>query len=192
MPESATTKSERVMWKNKIYVALMAIREDASTEHHVKFFSKLLVLSPDISSWNVIATLPWVTEFALSTYHSKLVLVGGKEQSVFSKCTNKLWASGDGINWQPSLPPMPTKRFSPVAVNTGDPEYLVVAGGVVPFSHMIADVAEVWLGKEWATLQPLPLRYHNIAHTLHNGNLFLGGSQEEMEQLSVSIAFKAL
>jgi hypothetical protein len=76
----------------------------------------------DFSHWNRLSPLP----SGLSTYHSQLVLVGGQ----LNGCpTNKVWVSDDGYSWNTSLPSMPTAREFPIVVNTGTPEYLLVAGG---------------------------------------------------------------
>lgn len=173
VPGEGQVHSECVLWNSKIYVGL--VHKGSKTDAGDEIWTpKLLVFSSDVTSWEVITTLP-IREFALTTYRSKLVLVGGRDQRSF--VTNKLWTSDDATNWQPSLPPMPTKRFSPVAVNIGTPEYLVVLGGMtnIPSINCLAAV-EVLVEEQWFKLWPLPLSYYNIRHTLHNGNLFIIGS----------------
>ena len=67
---------------------------------------------------------------ALTTYKSKLVLVGGAIGNS-DIATNELWLSGDGgKTWSQDLPPMPTKRTFPSAVSTE--ECLIVLGGYGP------------------------------------------------------------
>ena len=94
----------------------------------------------------------------ISTYHSQLVLIGGK--NVEGDDVNSAYVSSDGINWQPSLPPMPTRRHWVIAVNIGgSPECLVVAGG---FQGQCPGVpalqVEVLLENVWYTVDPLPFR----------------------------------
>ena len=66
--------------------------------------------------------MPLVCDFALASFSSKLVLVGG---CFFGKvCTNQVYQLD--LEWE-ELPPMPTKRAQAVAV--GYENHLVVAGG---------------------------------------------------------------
>lgn len=83
--------------------------------------ARLYAFSSDMTQW-VEFSMP-TTNFALTTYRSKLVLVGGWHLST-RKFTKELWTSDDGKNWTSSLPPLSTFRSSPLAVNTGSPEYL--------------------------------------------------------------------
>lgn len=111
-----------------------------------------------------------VERFALTHYHSQIVLVGGVKPGSKDP-TNELWVSADGTNWKPLLPPMKIKRSDASAVNTGSPEYLVVVGGI-SCSRWVTSV-EVLVGKEWFTVQPFS-GYPNYprAH-IHNGNLIV-------------------
>lgn len=108
----------------------------------------------------------------LGTYHSQLVLAGGSS-------TNKVWVSDKGINWKPSLPPLLTRRYRPCLVNTGSPEFLVIAGGfedsrckAVRKSTVLE--VEVLVGKQWLSIQPLPKPYYYcLGPLVHNGILYL-------------------
>lgn len=188
--------SEYVQWRGNLYISLLQKELENSatcTEKWTKFVfaPKILMLSPDFSSWTLISTLP-VMDFSLSTYHSKLVMVGGKEIAAPHSPTNKLFWSEDGKNWQPLLPPMPTKRFLPAVVNTRSPEYLVVAGGTraVGSNSLSTDVVEVLKEGVWFALRPLPLKYVYISHTLHNGSVFIGGKKDGYNpQLQVNPTF---
>ena len=121
--------------------------------------------------WDVCRT---PTEFyALTTYHSQLVLVGGRDREP----SHMLWtlSSDTGMNWQPSIiQEMPTKRYAASAMNIGTPEYLVVAGGKGIDGYEL-DTVEVFTGKEWCTVEPLPQNccYHKC--TLHKGKYLFGG-----------------
>ena len=136
----------------------------------------LFLTSTDLTSWRRL-TLP-VHNSAITTYHSKLTLVGGRVIDS-GEITNRLWTSDTGSNLQSSLPPMPTKRYLPSAINTGDPEYLVVAGGR-GVSLDILDTVEVLAEEQWLTVQPLPgRRCYGMKSTLHNGKVyFMGGAEQ--------------
>ncbi len=116
---------------------------------------------------------------ALTTYHSQLVLIGGREASSH-EVTNKLWISDQDaiMNWKSSLlPPMPTRRRCSSAVTTGTPESIIVAGGVG--EHTYLDTVEALVQEQWSTCRPLPEPCYSINSTIHNGKLYLmGGSHQ--------------
>jgi hypothetical protein len=62
--------------------------------------------------------------------------------------------SDDGYSWNTSLPSMPRARAFPVVVNTGTPEYLLVAGG---YSHNQVAV-EVLMEGQWWILPSVPCK----------------------------------
>ena len=59
---------------------------------------------------------------------SKLVAVGGGHPSTH-EATDQLLTGATGEDWQPSLLPMPTKRYNTLSVSAGSPEVIIVAGG---------------------------------------------------------------
>ena len=126
----------------------------------------VLEFSADLAAWKVLP-LPPVSDFGLSTYHSQLVLVGGK-LNMNGTTSNKLWVY-DNDAWHCSLPPMPTGRKYPVVVNTGTPEYLVVAGGY-PY-HADPIEVEVLMEGQWVSCAPLYSKPRHGAG-IHNGNLY--------------------
>ena len=109
----------------------------------------VLEFSAHLAAWKVLP-LPPVSSFGLSTYHSQLVLVGGKLNG--TTLSNKLWVY-DNDAWHCSLPPMPTSRQHPVVVNTGTPEHLVVTGGY-QYARPI-EVVEVLMEGQWVSCAPL-------------------------------------
>ena len=138
-----------------------------------KLFMSSTVNKPLV--WDVCHTP--TERYALTTYHSQLVLVGGRDPFT-SETSNMLWtlSSDVGMNWQPSIQEMPTKRYGASAMNTGTPEYLVVAGGMgVGDYNYYLNTVEVFTGKEWCTVEPLPQNccYHKC--TLHGGKYYLCG-----------------
>ncbi len=132
--------------------------------------ARLFISSVDLESWSVLVT---PTEFyALTTYHSELVLVGGILNGI---TTNKLWSSDTGLEWHPLLPSMPTKRSWSSAINIESPEYLVVAGGKGDNDNDL-DTVEVLEHEQWSVVQPLPKKCWRVESVLHGENLyFMGG-----------------
>ena len=127
----------------------------------------------DLHTWTTLTTP--TTNYALTTYNSKLVLVGGKESST-ATITNKLWTGDAEGNWQTSLPPMPTKRHSSSAINVEGTECLIVAGGLGKKGEFM-DTVEVFVQEQWSTVQqPLPKEWSSVKLCLHNGYLFVVGS----------------
>ena len=128
----------------------------------------LHISSTDLHSWTT-TTLPYQA-MSLTTYQSMFVAVGGCRPSTGER-TNLLFTSDTGLQWQPSLPPMPTKRSHTSSVSTRSPEVLVVAGG--EGSDMwVLTVVELLLGDQWSTVDPLPAPCYSMHSTLHDGNLY--------------------
>ena len=122
---------------------------------------------------------------SLAVYQSKFVLVGGLYPSA-RKYTNIVLTSTTGEEWEPSLPPMPTKRYDTTSVSTRSPEVLVVAGGVG--SHLL-DVVEVFKDNQWTTANSLPVPCHKVHSTFHDGNLyFIGGAYQHATIYTCSCA----
>ena len=114
---------------------------------------------------------------SLTTYQSKFVLVGGHHRSV-RELTNTLHTSTKGRQWEPSLPPMPTKRYQTSSVSTRSPEMLIVAGGRGSNTKAL-DVVEVLQEDKWTTVDPLPAPAYDMHSTLHEGKLhFMGGLEQ--------------
>ena len=111
---------------------------------------------------------------SLTTYQSKFTLVGGCLRSI-RKLTNTLHTSTTGQQWEPSLPPMPTKRYGTSSLSTTSPEMLIVAGGV-DSNYEPLDLVEVLQEDKWTKVDPLPAPDCDMHSTLHDGNLhFMGG-----------------
>ena len=129
---------------------------------------KLHISSTDLHSWTT-STLPY-QRMSLTTYQSMFVAVGGQHPSTYEP-TNLLFTSDTGLQWQPSLPPMPTKRSLTSSVSTRSPEVLVVAGGKGS-GGLKLNVVELLLGDQWSTVDPLPAPSFYIRSTLHDGGLY--------------------
>ena len=110
---------------------------------------------------------------SLTVYQSKFVLVGGRYPFT-REPTNIVLTSTTGQQWDPQLPPMPTKRYCTSSVSTRSPEVLVVAGGRSPRKDL--DVVEVLTDDKWSTADPLPAPDYAMHSTFHDENLyFIGG-----------------
>jgi hypothetical protein len=136
------------------------------------------VADSDYSDWKELDAPSHCS--SLSTYHSQLVLVGGY---INDRPTNKVWVSDDGYSWNTSLPPMPTARMWPTVVNTGTPEYLLVAGG----DPSRDKVVEVLMEGQWWSLPSLPYTHFVYgAATIHGRTLHISGVYCDLQALLAS------
>ena len=152
-----------VWLKDKVYVgggwALGSRREEA----------RLYIYTPATDDWTTLDTP--VRRFGLTTYHSQLVLVGGKEyvgENVEGEPTNKLWTLSENGQWQETLPPMPKICGNPSAVSRG--EHLLVIGDNYPTS---TNKVYVYNGHHWASAQHPPQQLNSIRSTVFNGHWYL-------------------
>ena len=121
LPSQAYPSSHVVTIEDKLYIS-MHIMDIQNGKDRQLIYST----SNTFTSWTVHDPPATLKHFGLTSYHSQLLVVGGRESG---NVTNKVWTS-DGSNWHSSLPPMPNGRVSPLATNTGSsPECVVVAGG---------------------------------------------------------------
>ena len=131
----------------------------------------LFLSSTNLHSWTRIDLS--YKDMSLAIYQSKLVLVGGRHDFTHEP-TNELLTSTTGLQWEPSLPAMPTRRYLTSSVSTRSPEVLVVAGGRDSNDEDL-DVVEVLQGEEWLMVDPLPAPASDMSSTLHDGELcFMG------------------
>ena len=140
-------------------VALLA----TSTHHGDEIYTS----SSDLH-WNEFE-VPY-DRMSLTIYQSKFVLVGGYNPYT-REVINTVFTSTTGQQWEPSLPPMPTKRYATSSVSTTSPEVLVVAGGIGSDSEEL-NIVEVLMGENWLTTDYLPTPGRNMASTVHEGNLY--------------------
>ena len=131
--------------------------------------------STDLHSWTT-TTLPYQF-MSLTIYQSMFVAVGGWHPSTHEP-TDLLFTSDTRLQWQPSLPPMPTKRSHTSSLSTRSPEVLVVAGGLGSGGRYL-DVVELLLGDQWSAVDPLPAPCYYMRSTLHDGNLYFMGGWEQ-------------
>ena len=169
-----------VWHRDKLYVggwvpaAAGSYRDDA----------RLYVYTPTTDTWDTPIDTP-VYFFALTTYHSQLVLVGGEEyisEVVEVELSNKLWTLNEHGQWQKTLPPMRTKRHSVCVVSYRD--HLLVAGGIASWSQS-SNVVEVYNGSHWMFAQPLPIAmgYFDLKSAVLDQYWFLMGGKNSSVEL---------
>ena len=166
LPIDGLFGAECVFVNNRLYMGSGIIFPEGRLRNNKQLF--VFSANLDLLSESTTPT----TEYALTTYNSQPMLVGGRLSSTF-KLSNKLWVRNErkGI-WNPSLlPPMPTARRYSSAINTGSTECIVVAGGFVDTGPV--DVVEVLIGRQWSTLKPLPEPCGGMISTLHDGKWYL-------------------
>ena len=138
--------TQAVLLESKVYIGGGNVLSGASNV----LSSRLLIYSLAKNSWDMLRTpTKW---FGLSTYHSQLVLVGGKDPTRMGSATNRLWVLDGQSHWTQPLPPMLTKCYGTSAVSTGN--HLIVAGGLSDEDPL--DIVQVYNGHEWMRAQSLP------------------------------------
>ena len=133
----------------------------------------LHISSTNLHSWTT-THLPY-DYMSLTTYQDKLVAVGGQHPST-REATDQLLTTATGEDWQPSLPPMPTKRYLTSSVSARSPEVIIVAGGRDSYGRDLHTV-EVLLDDQWSTAHPLPTPCRAMRSSLHEGNLYFTGQR---------------
>ena len=141
--------------------------------------ARLYIHTPTTDTWSHIDTP--VRYFALITYHSQLVLVGGKEfvgEYKDGPVTNKLWTLTEDDQWRETIPPMTTKRDKVSAVEFAD--NILVAGGKDDNWRNIS-IVEVYNGHHWAEAHCLPRPRCATKSTVLNGQWYLMGGLRQGE-----------
>ena len=159
LPPETTPSSHVVTIKDKLYVSVVDY-QDVYDERYLIYST-----SNTFNSWTVHDPPASLEHFGLTSYHSQLLVVGGKERG---KVTNKVWTSDDATVWQSSLPPMPTVKIdTPLATNAGlSPECVIVAGKDVTN----LTVLDVLLEGQWFTVPTTLQRQTSLVHvSVHNG-----------------------
>ena len=166
-PPSSVYDGQAVWLKDKVYVV------GGGLSGSYRDRARLYVYTPATDTWTTLDTP--VYYYALTTYHSQLVLVGGREyvrEFALGNITNKLWTLSEDGQWQETLPPMPTPCVSASAVSHGD-HLLVIGDGRV----------YVYNGHHWASTQHPPQRLdYSIQSTVFNGHCYLMGIEEFTSQ----------
>ena len=131
--------------------------------------ANIYTYDPTMDTWETLQSS--TRRSALTTYHNKLLLVGGEETST-GQFTNQLWVFEEGEQtWTQPLPPMPTSREGASAVSYQD--YLIVAGGRNSGGEL--NTVEVFDGQQWVAADPLPKSCCFMQSTSHDGHYYLMG-----------------
>ena len=163
-PPVSVGDAQAVWLKDKVYVG------GGATLGNQRDHARLYIYSPATNEWTTLDTPVYF--FALTTYHSQLVLVGGKKyvgENVSGVSTNMLWTLCEDGQWQETLPPMPTPCGSDAsAVGHGD--HLLVINDDYPISKVY-----VYNGHHWASAERPPQWLTSIKSTVFNGHWYLMG-----------------
>ena len=93
---------------------------------NIRAAARLYIYTPASDTWDTMDTpVYW---FALTTYHSQLVLVGGWEyvgEDSDGRPSNKVWTLGEDGQWQTTLPPLETTCTDASAVSHGDHLFVI-------------------------------------------------------------------
>ena len=160
-PVDVGNTAHAVQLKDKVYVA------GGVTSGSFRSAARLYIYTPATDTWTTLDTpVYW---FGLTTYHSQLVLVGGRKyvgEKVGGELTNELWILSKGGQWkETTLPPMPISCDNPSVVSHGN-HLLVIS----------ANEVYVYNGHHWASAQHPPQQLHFIKSTIFNGHWYLIGS----------------
>ena len=163
--------AQAVVLNNKVYVG------GGCTGNNITS-ANIYTYDPTMDTWETLQSPTRCS--ALTTYHNKLLLVGGLETSTGQE-TNQLWVFEEGEQtWTQPLPPMSTSRWGASAVSYQD--YLIVAGG---FNY---NTVEVFDGQQWVAADPLPKSCYSMKSTSHDGHYYLMGGDHP----STSVFYTAL
>ena len=131
-------------------------------------------------SWTATDTPTYY--YALTTYDSHLLLVGGVEYPS-NQITNKIYTMIDG-EFKELLPPMKEKRYSTAAVSSGS--VLAVAGG--NGGTGILSSVEVYNNGQWTSGQSLPDPCYDMTSVFHGDKwILIGGSEKRTKVYCVSL-----
>lgn len=157
-PPVAILEAQAVCLKGKVYVrggTMLNRRTDA----------RLYIYTPATDTWDILDTP--VYGFALTTYHSQVLLVGGKEyvhENIDGQPSNKLWTLSEDGQWKETLPPIETENFVGQATSHGD--HLLVISGCTVY---------VYNGHCWMRAQHLPEQLHLVNSSVINCHWYLMG-----------------
>ena len=151
------------------------------TEGSSRDYARLYSCKPGgDGSWTATDTPTYY--YALTTYDSHLLLVGGAEYPS-NQITNKIYTMIDG-EFRELLPRMKEKRWSLSAVSSG--LVLAVAGGY-DGSRLLSSV-EVFSNGQWTSGQSLPYALWNMKSVfLGDKWILIGGYEQGTEVYGVSL-----
>ena len=152
------------LYENVPFIPQAVVIRDA---FYIAAVDKIYATTTEFTSWTVHDPPAKLQQYGFTSYHSQLLVVGGRKRG---KLTNKVWISDNATDWQTSLPPMPNKRCSPLATNTGpSPECVIVAGGENN-TYTYLTLVDVLLGKQWFTVESTHI--HPYYASVHDGFIY--------------------
>ena len=158
------------MWhEDKLYIG------GGWTPGGLRYNAQLCVYTLTTDTWDAPIGTP-VFGFCITTYHSQLILIGGREyvsENVQGERTNKLWTLSENGQWQETLPPMQIKRRNVCAVSYKD--HLLVAGGWTQDGS--SNAVEIFNGSHWTFAQPLPMCYYDLKSAILDQCWYLVGGK---------------
>ena len=155
--------AQAVVLNNKVYVGGEYTGNNTTA-------ANIYTYDPTMDTWETLQSPARYS--ALTTYHNKLLLMGGLETST-DQVTNQLWVFEEGEQtWTQPLPPMSTSQLGASAVSYQD--YLIVAGGGNSVGFVFNTV-EVFDGQQWAAADPLPESCSFMKSISHDGHYYLMG-----------------
>ena len=144
-------------------------------------YYRVFCYSPSEDTWNTLPACD-VRRFGLGQVRGELVTVGGIKKSD-GEVTNEVYEFEEVTrSWKPSIPPMPTARWSPAVLSPHST--LTVAGGNT--GHGRTAVVEVFREEtsQWHTTEPLSFRWDDPSSLLINNRWYLLGGRTEGENYS--------
>ena len=146
----------------------------------------LLIYNFTVDSWDLLDTP--TEDYALTTYNSQLVLVGGIDPTTMN-VTNQLWVLDEQQYWTQPFPPMKIQCCRASAVNMD--HHLIVAGGLDDELDPL-DVVQVYDGHQWKKAQPLPKAGHCMKSSVLNGVWYLAGGDEQGKEVIYTSLFSLI
>ena len=142
--------------------------------------ARLYIYTPATDTWDTMDTP--VYDFALTVYHSQLVLVGGREyvgENVDGIPSNKVWTLGEDGQWQTTLPPLERACTNASAMSHGDHLFVIDPVGVF-----------IYNGRYWARAQQsvnttFRLKQSFISSTIIDGCLYVISRDGEVRYASL-------
>ena len=153
--------AQAVVLNHKVYIGGGYTRTHTTS-------ANIYTYDPTMDTWETLQSPTRCS--ALTSYHNKLLLVGGWAST--GQVTNQLWVFEEGEQtWTQPLPPMSTSRRGASAVSYQD--YLIVAGGCN--NDGLLNTVEVFDGQQWVAADQLPKRCGFMQSTSHDGHYYLMG-----------------
>ena len=163
-------RAQAVRLNDKVYIG------GATVSGNIRDEARIYIYAPTTDTWDILDTP--VYHFALTTYHSQLVLVGGWEYTS-GLPTNKLWTLNKHDQWQEILPPLPTPLPAPGSSAVSHGDYLLVIGVDYPPSN---NKVYAYNGHQWENAQHPPQLLYFITSAIFDGRWYLMGGELNLPQ----------